>query len=54
MKMFIRDQRGANMVEYMLLVGLVALLSIAAFRQFGYKVRSKADDQSISVTNDIK
>ncbi len=51
---FIKDTRGANMVEYMMLVGLVALLSIAAFRAFGKSVQGKISEQGASVTNDIK
>jgi pilus assembly protein Flp/PilA len=44
-----RDTRGANMVEYILLVGVVALIAIAGFKLFGSKVRSKVDEQGQSV-----
>ncbi len=44
-----RDTRGANMVEYILLVGVVALIAIAGFKLFGSKVRSKIDEQGQSV-----
>jgi Flp pilus assembly pilin Flp len=44
-----RDTRGANMVEYILLVGVVALISIAAFTKFGGKVQEKIREQGISV-----
>ena len=40
---------GANMVEYILLVGVVALISIAAFTKFGGKVQEKIREQGISV-----
>ena len=43
------DRRGANMVEYILLVGVVALIAIAGFKLFGSKVRSKVDEQGQSV-----
>jgi pilus assembly protein Flp/PilA len=43
------DTRGANMVEYILLVGVVALIAIAGFKLFGSKVRSKVDEQGQSV-----
>lgn len=37
------------MVEYILLVGVVALIAIAGFKLFGSKVREKVDEQSTSV-----
>jgi pilus assembly protein Flp/PilA len=51
MKKLLHDSRGANMVEYILLVGIVALISIAAFQKFGFKIRSKVDEQSSTVSN---
>ena len=45
----IRDQRGAGMTEYIILVGVIALLAIAAFKIFGSKVSSKIQQQSTSV-----
>ena len=44
-----RDRRGANMVEYIILVGVVALIAIAGFKVFGGKVREKIDQQAGSV-----
>ena len=52
MNRLIRDRRGATMVEYIILVGVVALMSIAAFRTFGFKLRAKVDSQSQSVSQD--
>lgn len=49
LRRFRRDTRGANMVEYILLVGVVALIAIAGFKLFGSKVREKVDEQSTSV-----
>jgi len=46
---FIKDTRGANMVEYILLVGVVALISIAAFKAFGGKVQDKIKAQGDTV-----
>ena len=46
---FIQDKRGANMVEYILLVGVVALISIAAFKMFGSKVQDKIKEQGGTV-----
>lgn len=41
----LKDNRGANMVEYIILVGVVALLSVAAFKAFGGKVQAKIEEQ---------
>ncbi len=46
---FRKDTRGANMDEYNLLVGVVALIAIAGFKLFGSKVRQKIDEQGNSV-----
>lgn len=43
------DTRGANLVEYILLVGLVAVLTMAGFRTFGNKVKTKIEKQSNTV-----
>lgn len=32
---FLRDTRGANLVEYVMLVGIVALFCVAAYKLFG-------------------
>lgn len=47
------DRRGANLVEYIILVGVVALLALAAFRFFGKSVRATVDKQSVHVQTDI-
>ncbi len=39
------DTRGAGFVEYIILVGVVALLCVAAFRQFGTDVGDKIKNQ---------
>jgi Flp pilus assembly pilin Flp len=44
-----RDTLGANMVEYIILVGVVALLAIAAFRYFNTSVKTKVNQQADSV-----
>jgi Flp pilus assembly pilin Flp len=46
---FLRDTRGANMVEYIILVGVVALLCVAGFTFFGGEVGAKIDEQGKSV-----
>ena len=45
----IRDQKGANLVEYIILVGVIALIAIAGFKIFGNKVQDKINQQADSV-----
>ena len=45
-------RRGAQQVEYILLVGCVVLLAILAFRKFGFQVREKVDKQTETVMSD--
>ncbi len=47
----VADRRGANLVEYIILVGVVALIAIAGFKVFGSKVRGKIDEQAGSVSD---
>ena len=50
-KDFLKDTRGANLVEYIILVGVVALIALAGFKIFGQKVNSKINDQASQVGN---
>ncbi len=43
-KDFLKDTRGANLVEYIILVGVVALIALAGFKIFGQKVDAKIQD----------
>ena len=45
----LRDQRGAGLVEYAMLAGLVAIAAIAAFTTFGGAVSSKITNQATTV-----
>ncbi len=45
-----RDDRGASFVEYIILVGLVAIVGMAGFKTFGFQVRAKIDQQSVTVS----
>jgi Flp pilus assembly pilin Flp len=45
-----RDTRGANMVEYIILVGVVALLAIVAFKAFNSSVTTKVQQQAQTVS----
>jgi Flp pilus assembly pilin Flp len=44
-----RDTRGAGFVEYIILVGLVALFCIVAYQAFGNAVTAKVQDQASRV-----
>ena len=46
---FVRDTRGANLVEYIILVGVVAILALGAFKIFGSKVQKEITDQGKTV-----
>ena len=54
MMRLVRDRKGANMVEYIILVGVVAVLAMAAFRAFGTTIQSKMNGQNavISTVNE--
>jgi Flp pilus assembly pilin Flp len=47
----VRDTDGAGMVEYIILVGLVALACITAYTTFGGDVKAKVNEQGSSVTS---
>ncbi len=47
----VRDTRGANMVEYIILVGLVAFIAIAGFGIFGKDVSAQIEKQGTAVGN---
>lgn len=44
----LHDERG-NLVEYLIVIGLVALLAIAAFNTFGTSVKNKISNQATAV-----
>jgi Flp pilus assembly pilin Flp len=46
---FLKDTRGANLVEYIILVGVVALIALAGFKIFGKGVTDKVNEQATSV-----
>jgi Flp pilus assembly pilin Flp len=46
----ISDTRGAGFVEYIILVGVVALFCIAGYQYFGKKVTAKIEAQGDAVT----
>jgi Flp pilus assembly pilin Flp len=46
----LQSNRGAGFVEYIILVGLVALFCIAAYQAFGDAVTQKVNEQADEVT----
>jgi Flp pilus assembly pilin Flp len=46
---FVKDTRGANMVEYIILVGVVALLCVGAFTFFSDQAGGKIREQGNAV-----
>jgi Flp pilus assembly pilin Flp len=40
----VQDQRGAGFTEYLILVGLIAIICITAFGDFGEAVEKKTND----------
>jgi pilus assembly protein Flp/PilA len=49
LRSFLKDTRGANMVEYIILVGVVAILAMAGFKYFGTSVQQKIQQQGDTV-----
>jgi pilus assembly protein Flp/PilA len=45
----LRSTRGANMVEYIILVGVVALLAVTGFKLFGNSVSTTVTNQGKTV-----
>jgi len=50
LKRLAHDTRGAGFVEYIILVGVVALFCIAGYQYFGGKVTAKIKAQGDAVT----
>jgi Flp pilus assembly pilin Flp len=43
---FVLDRSGACFIEYIIVVGLVAIIAITAFTEFGDKVVTKLQDET--------
>ncbi|MBX3220296.1 MAG: hypothetical protein KF795_07225 [Labilithrix sp.] len=50
---FLARKRGANMVEYIILVGMVALICVVMFGEFGGAVKRKVENQRDTVGSGI-
>jgi pilus assembly protein Flp/PilA len=45
----LNDTEGATLVEYIILVGVIALIALAGYRLFGESVTTKIGDQAAGV-----
>ena len=52
-KKFLRDVRGATLVEYIILVGVVAVLALAIFQAFGKKIKEKMKAQTTAIDTGV-
>lgn len=43
--LFAQDQRGASAIEYIIVVGLIAIVAIAGFKKFGEAADKKITDE---------
>jgi Flp pilus assembly pilin Flp len=46
-----RDERGATLMEYIMLAGLVAIAAFAGFRLFGQDVQTAISGQASTVSS---
>ena len=53
LRRFVRDERGAGLVEYILLAGLIAIAAIVAFRGFEGKVSGTVTKQGQKIETEL-
>jgi Flp pilus assembly pilin Flp len=53
LRKFARDERGAGLVEYILLAGLIAIAAIVAFRGFEGKVSGTVTKQGQKIETEL-
>jgi pilus assembly protein Flp/PilA len=49
LKKFVRDEKGATLMEYLMLAGLVAIAAFAGFKLFGSNVQTVISGQAATV-----
>jgi Flp pilus assembly pilin Flp len=49
LRKLLRNTRGANLVEYVILVGVIAIVAMAGFKSFGKSVNTKIKQQQKKV-----
>jgi Flp pilus assembly pilin Flp len=50
-KQLIKDTRGANMTEYIILLALIAIIVMAAVQTFGTTVQGRFTDKTGSISD---
>ena len=53
LRKLVRDERGAGLVEYILLAGLIAIAAIVAFRGFEGKVSGTVTKQGQKIETEL-
>ena len=48
---FVREDKGQDLIEYALLAGLIALVSVVAITLVGTNINSKMNDVALSVAS---
>ena len=48
---FVRDERGASFIEYVIVAGLVAIAAIGAFRLFGQAVNTQIGAETNAINS---
>jgi Flp pilus assembly pilin Flp len=46
---FVADRRGAAVTEYVIIVGLIAMIALGAYKIFGQKLAAKVTDQTTKI-----
>ena len=49
LRRLVRDQRGAAITEYLIIVGLIAIICIGAYRIFGRTILGRIQTQTTQV-----
>jgi Flp pilus assembly pilin Flp len=49
LRKLLRNTRGASLVEYVILVGVIAIVAMAGFKSFGKSVNTKIKQQQKKV-----
>ena len=53
LRSIISDRRGAPMTEYAILIGLLALIVLAAVKVFGSNLRQKVNSQTETIQSQV-
>ncbi|MGC4067154.1 MAG: hypothetical protein QM784_21445 [Polyangiaceae bacterium] len=46
---FVSDRRGAAVTEYVIIVGLIAMIALGVYKAFGQKIAEKVTDQTSKI-----